>query len=842
MITEDLHKTYLRQSIDSFENKTSFLGSTPDIIDTEQPVGENIEQSLSNVPSAFKIIKGLQKEPYKNLLEQNAILEKASPESILKKFWQSKVMKYLLPELTQTPAQKVVYYHDALVSAGVESKLALETATKEVFAKGPGLFTKGERLIELEKLVKDGKLSYKEAIKEIGTMKGRLTKEQADAFAKAKDKKSMGKITDMIIFFPIGSLQNMGIKNVSNVVTGKTVDKLIDLSFKNVGKSFLPTKVPTKLAQKEIEGKALGVWGTYIAPYWHSLRKIGAKPIYDRLDDAGTAYLRDKETFQVLYKTLFQGMGRNSKSDKVIGQLLRNYTSKAELLGASNKINIGTKIYDVTGREKYLASSARKIYDSLFYKINESLVSVGEKPVAYRAKYLTKIFDDIAKILIKRKELPSGLIEALKYTTPKKIFFPYGLKRVSALEPATPSVMTSLERYTNSALKTIDYTSALNEVKPLINQLPVVSKKFVKDWIQNTILKRPAASDKAINITVSKIADTLNKIPLVGKIIKPVGYTEGATKFLNNMRNLTYSGTMGLNIPLAIRNLTQGFLTFGELGTKYTTAGYQGLFTKKGKDLLKQCGLLKGRMPILELMPEGYWTKNTQRLMYFYRKADYVNVGAAFIGGYERAIAKGLPKTAALREANDIAKLLQFSYRATDLPIFMSSGGIAGKYLGQFKTWPISYAEVLMKWAGEGKTGAWKISRYLASSGGFVYGMKKMWGIDYSRILPHKVWKLWGFGNTISPGSPFFSWWEDAGKLMDGLSTGNTQSTSQAVNSLINYDLPTILPAGVMLRKAIKVLKGTGELKSLFFPVEYKTPEQIEEEKLEKKRESIVLP
>jgi len=264
--------------------------------------------------------------------------------------------------------------------------------------------------------------------------------------------------------------------------------------------------------------------------------------------------------------------------------------------------------------------------------------------------------------------------------------------------------------------------------------------------------------------------------------------------------------------------------------------------TKSGKALLKQCPLLKGRMPILELMPLGRWTKNTQQLMYFYRGADKINVGSAFLGGYYRAIAQGLSHNAALLAGNNVAKITQFSYRSIDLPIFMSSGGIVGKYLGQFKTWPINYAELLLGWSHQGKVGAWKITRYLLANAGFVYAMKEKFGIDYSRILPTKICRLWGFRQTISPGSPFFSMYDDWGKFMYGITTGNKQTTSRAINSILHFDLPSIIPAGVMLHKGIKAATGEAELKSLFFPVEYKTPEEVKRGEAKKKRETVILP
>lgn len=883
---------YLKEGLENFNNKTSI--PMPDV-EIEKPLTDEMENKLSCFPRAEKEFDKLH---FDNLMSRQTKLSATPPSSKIKDFWYSnKVVNWFFGRsLAMSPSERVIVMYDKLRQSGMSAEKAGWIAPKEVFIErgfskeyqdyrttakreltDKELLTlsnvkmkiQGEGMLDalmffpmgslkkagLEMTTKvAGKVGVDKLIKSVFDQAGKkivgapIREIKEEVIEKVVSKVGKGikmaepkiKATGHILAKKLG-LKDKAYKELAEAATGKTSMKEMTATqadhFVKVMTEKL-SKVSAKVPEME-----LGFYDKFIAPWHRTLSRIGAKDIYNRIDDATTILYKDRDNFKALYRTLFQSVKKGGKTDKVGGQLLRNFASPEDILRAPNSIKVGGKNYLVSQQEKELSSNVRKIYDSFFQKINEVLVSYGEKPILYRRKYLTKVLDDVGRLLLKKDQFQRGWIDTLRYVIPTKMRFPYGLSRVSVLEPTTPSLITALEKYTNSALRTINYTPALKETSSLIKKLPASSSEYAKSWIGNTILGRPNGIDKAINKTFEGIVNTMSKIPLVEKVIKPVGYSTKATRVLNQLRNLSYSGTMGLNIPLAVRNLTQGFLTFGELGAKYTTIGYKGITTKAGRKFITEnCDLLKGRVPMLEMMPEGWWTSRTQDLMFFYRKADAINVSSAFYGAYQRAIKKGISKVEAIGEANEIAKMLQFSYRSIDLPSFMSAAGIFGKYAGQFKTWPINYFELLRYWASQGKVGYWKITRYLMSTSGFVYGMNKMFDIDYTRIMPNKVLNPLGRGNVFSLGSPVIGLLRDLGKLTDGLKTENERQINEASRSLILYDIPAcFIPTGVMTRKVIQVGAEEAEFKSLFFPVKYKTPAEKREE-IQKQKGGIMLP
>ena len=880
---------YLKEGFEKFNNKVPI--PMPDV-EIDKPLTCEMEDRLSFFPKADKEFDKIQTN---GLVDRQEKLRAAPSSSKIKDFWYSnKLTRFFFGRsLAMKPSEKVMAIYNKLRQAGVSPEKAGWIAPREIFGSfgfnkeyqdyrtivkkeltdkqlmalsNARVVMQGQAgsdalmFIPMGSLQKAGiqvtekmatKVGVDKLIKSVFTQAGKkvegapirkIVEKPIERFVSkagtaVKEVGPKVKASGHILAKKLG-LKREAYEKLAEAATGKTSMKKMTAEEADHFVKVMTEKL-SKVTSKKVS--ELGFYSKYIAPYWRTLEKIGADNVYNRIDDATTVLYKDRDNFKVLYRTLFQNVKKGSKTDKVSGQLLKEFATPEDILRAPNSLKVGSKNYIVSQQEKELAANVRTIYDNFFEKINEVLVSYGEKPVLYRQKYLTKVLDDMGRLLIKKKQFQQGWVDAMRYVIPKKVRFPYGMPRVSTLEPVESSVITALEKYTNSALRTINYTPALKEVNPLIKKLPSGSSQYVKDWIENTILARPNNWDMAINKTFEGVINTMSKIPIAGKVIKPVGYSTRATKFLNQLRNLTYSGTMGLNMPLAVRNLTQGFLTYGELGTKYTAVGYKGITTKAGRKFIAEnCDLLKGRMPMLELMPEGAWTTNTQRLMYFYRKADAINVSSAFYGAYQRATAKGLSSVEAIREANKITKMVQFSYRSIDLPAFMSAGGIIGKYAGQFKTWPINYFELLSYWVSRKEY--WKITRYLMSTSGFVYGMNKTFDIDYSRILPNKVLKFMGWGNVLVPGTPMKGFFDNLGKLTDGLKSENTRQTNEAMRDLKLYNLPSIIPAGVMMRKTMQVGVGEAEFKSLFFPVKHRTPAEKRKKEIERKKGTIVIP
>ena len=227
-------------------------------------------------------------------------------------------------------------------------------------------------------------------------------------------------------------------------------------------------------------------------------------------------------------------------------------------------------------------------------------------------------------------------------------------------------------------------------------------------------------------------------------------YKQMVGKFLD----LNYSAYMGMRPKLALRNLTQQVLIMNEYGYKAYMNGRIGKYKKEVKEAMKNSDAYKLRKKDYLVVGDTISSvsdlpmKVREKMMWFYRMADLDNVETAFATGYLNAkkLHPKLTEGFYVRAGEKAIRNTQWGY-GLDLPYLFKSP--TGKLVGQYMSWPIWYADHLVRMVKE-ESGfnRPKLARTAVQYMIIAY-LAEEFGIDYTRtVLFGAMPKQLGFGVT----------------------------------------------------------------------------------------------
>ena len=212
-----------------------------------------------------------------------------------------------------------------------------------------------------------------------------------------------------------------------------------------------------------------------------------------------------------------------------------------------------------------------------------------------------------------------------------------------------------------------------------------------------------------------------------------------------HIRNAMFVKTIGFNPKTAIVNLTQQINNVAELGPRYTMEGIKAMFTPEGRAFLKESGHLADLNVIhtlsLDTSAGQKWDKILEWSGKMFNKVETANRGTAYLGalaktmdvdsaGLANAIRSGRVTSEMTAFADEVVRRTQFRYGRVDLPRFFRRP--IGSLLGQFSTFSIKQAELMIGWA---KREPSKLLAYAAVAQGVNTTADKVLDVDLTESV-----------------------------------------------------------------------------------------------------------
>lgn len=401
--------------------------------------------------------------------------------------------------------------------------------------------------------------------------------------------------------------------------------------------------------------------------------------------------------------------------------------------------------------------------------------------------YITHIFEPefIAK------EFDEELAKIISDKIPGQVYDPFLLKRLGKFGYKTDT-WEALDAYVKRATRKVHLDPVLEKIRDKTGSSLDVSPmeesqfEYVKKYIDN-INMRPTKFDKSIdNLVKSLVGYRFGQRP-VNAILRP-------------LRQLTYRGTLGLNLGSALRNISQGVNSYAILGEKYTALGYINLFKKgAGEELLREGVLNAGFIQDRGLSATKKLVEKLDKtLFYFFDRAEKLNRGSVYFGAKAKALSKGLSEEQAIQYAKDIVRKTQFSFDTVDTPVGLASDFT--KTLAQLQTYTIKQSEFLYELA---KTKNYQgLLRYAIGGLAFVYTIGKAFGMEPKELLP-----IFRFDTPASLKTPT----EITKALLDSPDKyGKDRDLKQKLKD-IGRSATTLFPAGSQIKKTYEGLTAVNE-------------------------------
>lgn len=406
------------------------------------------------------------------------------------------------------------------------------------------------------------------------------------------------------------------------------------------------------------------------------------------------------------------------------------------------------------------------------------------------SNYITHIFD---KDLI-QKEFDPDLAKLITNKVAGSVYDPFTQQRLGKLG-YIEDTWRSLDAYVKRAVRKVNMDPALKQVKQASKQLEQGQFDYVKNYIDRINL-RPTKMDSIIDNTIKQI----------------VGYKFGqrpTTVISQNLRQMVYRGTLGLNPGSALKNLTQGANTYAKLGEKHTIKGYidlvKNMITKS--DELERVGVLKNDFIQDRTInaTRKFWEKTDKVLFSFFEFAERINRGSAYYGAKSKGIAEGMNEAQAIEYAKKIVRDTQFTFGSVDTPPILQSD--IGKTLLQFQSFNLKQAEFLGEMLkGKDFKG---LTRFALANIAMLYTIGQAIGMDWKDAIPFSGVLT---GETKLGQTPPVKL---AGDLLNAVTGGKDkygqdQDLQDRINT-IGGDLIPFIPAGVQMKKTIEGLKATNQ-------------------------------
>jgi len=352
---------------------------------------------------------------------------------------------------------------------------------------------------------------------------------------------------------------------------------------------------------------------------------------------------------------------------------------------------------------KLLGENEKRAYD-WFRKYFDKWADDLKLPADKRRKnYVTHIFEKaIAQDLEAKRPLDPELIRALDFMTPKRVFNPYLEKRLGQRLGLREDPFSAAEAYEAKALKVYHYEPLIKRIRTYEKYLPPLSARYLRDFVTR-ITGRPLTIDREINQTMKEFAKAIEWLPGGKALGSRLSQNNFGGLLAYQYSSLLYFLWLGFKPTSAIRNLSQHSLILGETGALNLARGIGLRGTQEGKQVLKECLVLRSRsqalLPGIDTSFASRWTDAIrEKALWMFRKADRQNVSDAFLAGYVEAKRLGLPRPWCIKRGDEVAADTQYIY--TRLGGASWSQSALGRALSPLTTWPENWLELMSRWIG----------------------------------------------------------------------------------------------------------------------------------------------
>jgi len=556
------------------------------------------------------------------------------------------------------------------------------------------------------------------------------------------------------------------------------------------GKPYLPPHTGDLLPSHFFtKGRAAGI-ESMIVPAWRYMERINAKEIYDEVEGVYINYQQEVHDKFRLYDELDRAMKgikgqRQRVFDYVDGVLPENITLTPQETVAANKLRA---VFDDFADRLNIPPEHRKEH-YIYHLFN----AATRKELTEKHPFVDEAHKDIP--------LTDAMMSALAMKVPKEIFTPTLLERLGRRQGLVRDWKKAARALTSIDLRRIHLQPAFEKIRPLVSKYPETSRRYINDWLAYAVLKKQPPLDQVINARLRYFTDFIEnaskgKVSFGANPMKTLGYV---------FSKAAYGGAVAFNIAIVGKNLTQQMLIPPLLRNPvHYGQAWGDIFTDKGKYLLGQSKVLIERFPMEAFDPKdiGKWL---QKGMTPYKLVDYLNVSIAFLAGHRDALGMKLSPEEAIKYADRIAKISQYSYRPIDMPQFMWEKGGVGRIAGVLQTWPINYfmnyiPELVYPIFTGYDTAGNKVPiqkragllNHLVIASLFIYGMYKFARVDFR--------KTFGLGVIPAYLMPALNVGLSLGMVVHGLATNDYREIREGKRKLLNMPF-MFIPAGVQQKK-----------------------------------------
>jgi len=386
------------------------------------------------------------------------------------------------------------------------------------------------------------------------------------------------------------------------------------------------------------------------------------------------------------------------------------------------------KINTASDKSEGLAKYTRNKYDEFLERLNKTRKKLGVEPIPKRADYIThlnelnvlsELFGGIDRITVKKRisEMKSelldqhpdwtearafdrakreveGLTGISQYVDARQPVFKFAKKRLGDWE-ANPSVLRSLNSYSDSALRYIYQAENVAKNKAYKDFLPANSREFMRLWNSEQVAGRvpPSTMSPTTKRAVSAIRGTIGANTILGNL----GTTfMQLTSFPQVVAFAGARNTMGGVVKRIYSYLSNGtgMYRFSRTNALRSLETDIGLGNSILDESLRSLGKLKGmRDPSAKSRQAIHFGRRLA--MTIMETADQFTVGATFEAFYSKAIKDGVDPQEAMDYADIMTGKTQANYFREALPLFLNT--IEGKTLGQFGTYGMNQWEMFIK-------------------------------------------------------------------------------------------------------------------------------------------------
>lgn len=418
-----------------------------------------------------------------------------------------------------------------------------------------------------------------------------------------------------------------------------------------------------------------------------------------------------------------------------------------------------------------------------------------------------RITDYITHIFPKEADggIPEGIEKLIRNTIPGEVYNPFLLERMGA-EGYLKDVWLALELYGKRAVRKAHMDDPLANLKEASKNLETSQLEYVEQYVHG-INMRPSKIDKSLDINIKRVmGNTFGARP-----------TRSITLFL---RRLNSRAKIAGSIVTLAKNLTQGVNTFSELGTRYTLAGYYGLFSRGAVKELQEHGVLLDSFAQDQTHSAvKRWAEKADKILYLNMSAsELVNRGAAYFGAkakylngkispkdvkkaLDRDVEKGYEITEedAIEYAKFVAETTQFTFGSLDTPVGLQSD--LAKTALQYQTFTVKQMERIVRQIRDKE---WdKFARYLMASSFIFSYIGQLFGMGLKDVFPFVK-----FG--APPVLAFLAdIWKEGIKGEDDY--GNELDAGERTKAVAESLFTNVVPAGAQIKRGYEGVKAVNE-------------------------------